>query len=227
MSSLPQPPLPCPWAPAACAGAQPRIKGCSHGVLSILDSCWPRGQPAQHSGSLRIRSRGNQEEINLFSRWQLNCEMHPCSQAERKTVRGKGEPFCGLLLCILLGALAVQAAPLGREASTALQSCLCAVATQEPVHQRAAPTVGQCSQHLPTHRTRPQRHLYRTCWTKLWGIDTMCCLSRTAVLATASPLQHISPATQAQPWGTFGWETRRENYISRVDQDVSAYLHKA
>lgn len=73
----------------------------------------------------------------------------------------------------------------------------------------------------PARRTTPQRecrHLYRTCWAKLWGTGTVCCLSRTAVLATASPLQHNSPATQAQPWGTFGWETRKENYISRADQ---------
>lgn len=88
-------------------------------------------------------------------------------------------------------------------------------------NQRAAHTVGPCSQHLPAHRTTPQRecgHLHRMCWTKQWGTGPMYWLSRRAVLATAPALQHISPDTHARPWGTFGWETRKENHISRVDQ---------
>lgn len=98
MFSLPQPPPQCSWL-QWCARAQPRTQGCSHGVLSILDACWPQGsllcllllscpkqqELAQCSGSLRIRSRGNQEAINLFRRWQHNCEIQPCSEAKRQS----------------------------------------------------------------------------------------------------------------------------------------------
>lgn len=113
--------------------------GCLLGSLLclLLLSCPKQQELAQRSGSLRIRSRGNQEAINLFRRWQLNCEIHPCSEAERKTVRGKAEPFSATARCCpsrwML--LAVQAAPLGREEHSLL-----------PVHR------GTCAPESGTHR---------------------------------------------------------------------------
>lgn len=56
MFSLPQPPPRCPWAAAVCAGAT--TKGCSHGVLSIPDSCWPRGQPAPAAAAFLSKAAG-------------------------------------------------------------------------------------------------------------------------------------------------------------------------
>lgn len=86
-------PTPVSLAPVVCTGTA------THPGVLPLSAEHPgcllaSGQPALPTvaflpkaagASSVLRSRGNQEAINLFRRWQHNCEIQPCSEAERQS----------------------------------------------------------------------------------------------------------------------------------------------
>lgn len=123
-------PLLCPWAPSVCAGARASHQGCAPKACRaswlpaglggsplprLLISHQLQQEPAQCSGSLRNRSRGNQDEINLSKGRQLNVKFNPrasllsvgimlMTTAQRKTGQGEGKalPCCSTFLYTLL-----------------------------------------------------------------------------------------------------------------------------
>lgn len=107
------PPLLCPWAPA---GDAPRLG--SQGVLSTLASGWPQGQPAVATPNFSLNAAGASSRLrlsedpiqrkpgrnNLVQEMATQCEIHPCSEAERKMGWGEGKALlcCNSFLSISL-----------------------------------------------------------------------------------------------------------------------------
>lgn len=189
----PHPPTPPPMSLDSSSvrrrtGDTPRV--CSHGVLSIVASCWPQGQPIAATADFSSNAAGassmlrlSEDQIqrkpgknNLVQERATQCEIHPCSEAEEN---GEGERQSPSLLQLLPFHLAstqqsqpqtlcsrmCSSAPLGKEVCTPMQSACCCVCMLWQGEQLRKPHVPMhvLDTSWPRRNSCTQRHQHILC----------------------------------------------------------------
>lgn len=173
-------------------GDTPRPR--SQGVLGIVASCWPRGQPTEATADFSWNAAGASSALglsedqtqrkpgrnNLVQEMATQCEVHPCSEAERKMVRGQGRRQSPLVLQLLpfhlagtqqsrpqtlCSRLCSSAPALGKEARTPLRSagcCALLLRRGEQPHKPHVPTRA-LGASWPQRNPCTQRHQHIHC----------------------------------------------------------------